>query len=255
MQKTADSGKAANMKEFFGAYSMDVVTSTSFSVDIDSLNNPDDPFVTNIKKMLKFDLFNPLFLLIGLTDHEILSQSMMYIFVGYETSSSTLTFLAYNLATNPEIMKKLQEEIDEVFPNKAPVTYEAVMQMEYLDMALKSLRIYPISARLERVCKKTIEINGVTIPKGTVVIIPVYALHHDPELGSEPELFKPERFSKENKDSMDPYVYLPFGAGPRNCIGMRFANAMMKLAVVQILQNFDLATCDETEVMSIKDSG
>ncbi|KAJ8364014.1 hypothetical protein SKAU_G00128450 [Synaphobranchus kaupii] len=319
MQKTADSGKAANMKEFFGAYSMDVVTSTSFSVDIDSVNNPDDPFVTNIKKMLKFDLLNPLFILIalfpfmtpvlekmdfalfptsvtdffyaslrkikserqtnvhknrvdflqlmvdsqipdkstptkgeplkGLTDHEILSQSMMYIFAGYETSSSTLTFLAYNLATNPEIMKKLQEEIDEVFPNKAPVTYEAVMQMEYLDMALnESLRIYPIAPRLERVCKKTIEINGVTIPKGTVVMIPTYALHRDPELWSEPELFKPERFSKENKDSMDPYVYLPFGAGPRNCIGMRFANAMMKLAMVQILQNFDLATCDETEI-------
>ncbi|KAJ8284102.1 hypothetical protein COCON_G00029520 [Conger conger] len=319
IQKTSDSGKSANVKESFGAYSMDVVTSTSFSVDIDSLNNPSDPFVTHIKKMLKFDPLNPLLIFIaffpfmapvlekmdfalfptsvtdffyaslrkikserrtnvhknrvdflqlmvdsqipenatvskgeplkGLTDHEILSQSMMYIFAGYETSSSTLSFLAYNLATNPETMIKLQEEIDQVFPNKAPVTYEPLMEMEYLDMVLnESLRLYPIAARLERVCKQTVEINGVAIPKGTVVMIPTYALHRDPELWSEPELFKPERFSKENKDKMDPHSYLPFGAGPRNCIGMRFAILMMKLAMVQILQNFSIATCDETEI-------
>ncbi|XP_036389681.1 cytochrome P450 3A30-like [Megalops cyprinoides] len=320
LQRKADSGEAAEMKEFFGAYSMDVVTSTSFSVDIDSLNNPKDPFVTNIKKMLKFDLLSPLFILIaffpflapllekmdfalfptsvtdffyaslqkikseretnvhknrvdflqlmvdsqipekgttpngnqplkGLTDHEILSQSMMFIFAGYETSSSTLTFLAYNLATNPDIMKKLQEEIDQVFPNKAPVRYEPLMKMEYLDMVLnESLRLFPIAARLERVCKKTVEINGVTIPKGTVVMMPIYVLHRDPKLWSEPELFKPERFSKENKESIDPYVYMPFGAGPRNCIGMRFAVLLIKLAVVQVLQNFSFAVCDETEV-------
>ncbi|MCJ8748300.1 hypothetical protein PDJAM_G00163210 [Pangasius djambal] len=196
---------------FFGAYSMDVVTSTAFSVDIDSLNNPKDPFVSNIKKMLKFDLFNPLFLAValfpfiapvlekmdfaffptsvtdffyaslqkikservakdhkkrvdfmqlmidsqksekddlngketnkGLNDHEILSQSMIFIFAGYETSSSTLSFLFYNLASNPETVKKLQEEIDATFPNKAEVDYDAVMNMDYLDAALnESLR-------------------------------------------------------------------------------------------------------------------
>uniref|UniRef100_A0A3P9NKF8 Cytochrome P450 3A n=1 Tax=Poecilia reticulata TaxID=8081 RepID=A0A3P9NKF8_POERE len=190
MKKKADKGEALELKEFFGSYSMDVVTSTAFSVDIDSLNNPSDPFVTNIKKMLKFDFLNPLFLAVaffpflgpilekfefsffpksvtdffysslekiksnretsqqkvhrvdflqlmidsqknnGLQkdksetytsyyfDHEILSQSMIFIFAGYETSSSSLTFLAYNLATNPEIMRKLQEEIDSTFPNK-----------------------------------------------------------------------------------------------------------------------------------------
>ncbi|GAA6068704.1 cytochrome P450 3A40-like, partial [Tachysurus ichikawai] len=188
LQKTSDRGESADIKEFFGAYSMDVVTSTAFSVDIDSLNNPKDPFVTNIKKMLKFDFLNPLFLAValfpfvapvlekmdfaffptavtdffyaalkkikservaqnnkervdfmqlmidsqksdknelnsketnkGLNDHEILSQSMIFIFAGYETSSSTLSFLFYNLSSNPETMKKLQKEIDETFPNK-----------------------------------------------------------------------------------------------------------------------------------------
>ncbi|XDV17071.1 hypothetical protein PO909_016515 [Leuciscus waleckii] len=299
---------------------MDVVTSTAFSVDIDSLNNPKDPFVTNIKKMLKFDFLNPVFLISalfpftttlldkmdfgffpisvtdffyaalqkikservandhkkkrvdflqlmvdsqtagktqhgeehtekGLSDHEILSQAMIFIFAGYETSSSTLSFLFYNLATNPEAMKKLQEEIDETFPNKAPVDYEAVMNMDYLDGALnESLRLFPVAARLERVCKKTVEINGVIIPKDTVVMIPTFALHRDPDYWSDPESFKPERFTKGNKETIDPYMYMPFGLGPRNCIGMRFAQVTMKLAIVEILQRFDVSVCAETKV-------
>uniref|UniRef100_A0A673ZW32 unspecific monooxygenase n=1 Tax=Salmo trutta TaxID=8032 RepID=A0A673ZW32_SALTR len=308
------------MKKFFGPYSMDVVTSTAFSVDIDSLNNPSDPFVSNVKKMIKFDLLNPLFFLValfpftgpilekmkfsffptevtdffyaslakiksgrdagnstviirvdflqlmidsqkgsdtktgdeqtkGLTDHEILSQAMLFIFAGYETSSSTMSFLAYNLATNPHVMTKLQEEIDTVFPNKAPIQYEALVQMDYLDCVLnESLRLYPISPRLERVAKKTVEINGIVIPKDCVVLVPTWTLHRDPEIWSDPEEFKPERFSKENKESIDPNTYMPFGAGPRNCIGMRFALIMIKLAMVEILQSFTFSVCDETEV-------
>uniref|UniRef100_A0AAZ3PD29 unspecific monooxygenase n=1 Tax=Oncorhynchus tshawytscha TaxID=74940 RepID=A0AAZ3PD29_ONCTS len=283
MKKQADKDQTIEVKEFFGPYSMDVVTSTAFSVDIDSLNNPSDPFVSNVKKMFKFNLFNPLFLLIcetthrhksrvdflqmmidsqkgsdtktggeqtkGLTDHEILSQAVIFIFGGYETSSTTMSFLAYNLATNPHTMTKLQEEIDTVFPNKAPIQYEALMQMDYLDCVLnESLRLYPIAPRLERVAKKTVEINGIVIPKDCVVLVPTWTLHRDPEIWSDPEEFKPERFSKENKESIDPNTYMPFGAGPRNCIGMRFALIMIKLAMVEILQSFTFSVCDETEV-------
>ncbi|XP_068444990.1 cytochrome P450 3A40-like isoform X2 [Clinocottus analis] len=317
MKKKAEKDEPLELKEFFGPYSMDVVTSTAFSVDIDSLNNPSDPFVTNIKKMLKFDLFNPLFLLValfpftgpilekmefsffpssvtdffyaalqkiksnrldsqqksrvdflqlmidsqknndlskeeankGLNDHEILSQAMIFLFAGYETTSSSLTFLAYNLARNPHVMEQLQKEIDSSFPNKGPVEYQALMQMEYLDSVInESLRLYPIAPRLERVAKATVEINGVVIPKGMIVMIPTWPLHRDPNLWPEPEAFKPERFSKDNKETIDPYTYMPFGAGPRNCIGMRFALVMMKLALVEILQSFSFSVCKETEI-------
>ncbi|KAM7419598.1 hypothetical protein PAMA_016617 [Pampus argenteus] len=317
MKKKADKDEVLELKEFFGPYSMDVVASTSFSVDIDSLNNPSDPFVTNIKKMLKFDFLNPLFLIVaffpfmapvmeklefsffpipvldffyaalqkiktsredckqvnrvdflqlmidsqnnnntsgvalekGLSDHEILSQAMIFLFAGYETSSSTLTFLAYNLALNPHVMKKLQEEIDSTFPDKAPIQYQALMQMEYLDSVFsESLRLYPIAPRLERVAKASVEINGLVIPKDMVVMVPTWPLHRDPELWPEPEEFKPERFSKENKENIDPYTYMPFGAGPRNCIGMRFALVMMKLAIAEILQSYSFSVCEETEV-------
>ncbi|KAM3618043.1 uncharacterized protein V6R79_014418 [Siganus canaliculatus] len=318
LQKKVEADEIIEVKEVFGPYSMDVVTSCAFSVDIDSINHPSDPFVANIKKMVKFNFLNPLLILVVLfpftqpllekmnvsffpaetldffynflktiksdrhknqhknrvdfmqlmvdvqssgnnqeekdsskvlTDNEILAQAMIFIFAGYETSSSTMGFVAYCLATNPHIQKILQEEIDETFPNKSQPNYEALMQMEYLDMVVnEAMRLYPIGNRIERVSKSSVEINGVTIPKGTVVMIPVYTLQRDPSLWTDPEAFKPERFSKENKDNIDPYAFLPFGAGPRNCIGMRFALVMMKLALVEILQNFSFVTCEQTTI-------
>ncbi|KAF4075547.1 hypothetical protein AMELA_G00235680 [Ameiurus melas] len=124
-----------------------------------------------------------------------MSQSMIFIFAGYETSSSTLTFLFYNLASNPDVVKKLQEEIDENFTNKAEVDYDTMMKMDYLDAVMnESLRLYPVTVRLERVCKKAVEINGLTIPKDTTIFVPTYALHRDPEHWPDPETFNPERY-------------------------------------------------------------
>ncbi|XP_045848593.1 cytochrome P450 3A12-like isoform X7 [Meles meles] len=301
-------------KSIFGAYSMDVITSTSFGVNIDSLNNPQDPFVENAKKLFRFEFFDPLLFLIllfpfltpvfeifnisvfpkrvtdfftksvkrmkesrvkdeqkhrvdflqlmidsqnsketdthtALSDLELVAQSMTFLFAGYETTSTALSFLAYELATHPDVQQKLQEEIDVTFPSKAPPTYDALVQMEYLDMVLnETLRLHPIGGRLERVCKKDVEIGGVFIPKGTVVMVPVFTLHRDQDLWPEPEEFHPERFSKKNKDSINPYTYLPFGTGPRNCIGMRFATTSMKLALVKVLQNFSFKPCKETQI-------
>ncbi|XP_058496284.1 cytochrome P450 3A56-like [Solea solea] len=314
MQKTADKDESLDLKEFFGSFSMDGIMSTGFSVDIGSLDNPSDPFVSNVRELARFDFFSPLFLFQvffpfiiplydkmelayfpssvtdfyytvlqkikndrksskqanrvdslqlmmdsqknstveknkGLSDHELLSQGLFMIFAAYETNSSSLTFLAYILARNPHVMKKLQEEIDSTFPNKAPVEYQALMQMEYLDSVInESLRLYPIVLRVERVTKATVEINGLEIPKGMVITVPTWTLHHDPDSWPEPEEFIPERFSKENKQNIDPYTYLPFGEGPRKCIGMRFALMSMKLVAVEILQRFSFSVCEETEI-------
>ncbi|CAD7683937.1 unnamed protein product [Nyctereutes procyonoides] len=290
LRKEAEKGKAINLKDVFGAYSMDVITSTSFGVNIDSLNHPQDPFVENTKKLLKFDFLDPLFFSILLfpfltpvfeilniwlfpkkvtdffrksvermkesrlkdkqnSDLELVAQSIIFIFAGYETTSSCLSFLMYELATHPDVQQKLQEEIDATFPNKAAPTYEALVQMEYLDMVLnETLRLYSVAGRLERVCKKDVEISGVFIPKGTVVMVPTFILHQDQNLWPEPEEFQPERFSRKNKDSINPYTYLPFGTGPRNCIGMRFAIMNMKLALIRVLQNFSFKSCKETQI-------
>ncbi|NXK89631.1 CP3A9 protein, partial [Formicarius rufipectus] len=313
-------GNTVHVKDIFGSYSMDVVTSTSFGVNMDSMNNPKDPFVREMKKLVKFDFFDPLFLVSfvfpfitpllaklnfsffpadvvdffmrsidrikkerekeiykgrvdflqlmiesqnsarqenkegnhsykGLTDIEVLSQAFIFIFAGYEPTSNTLGYLAYELATHPDVQQKVVEEIDTVLPNKAPLTYDAIMKMEYLDMTVsETLRVYPIGGRLERACKKDVEINGVTIPKGTIVMVPANIMHLNPEYWPNPEEFRPERFSKENKESIDPYTYLPFGAGPRNCIGMRFALLTLKVAITSLLQHFTFQTCKETQI-------
>ncbi|NXP44780.1 CP3AO protein, partial [Heliornis fulica] len=318
VQKQVKKNNALSVKDIFGSYSMDVVTSTSFGVNIDSMNNPKDPFVREMQKLVKFDFFDPLFILSfvcpfltpllakmgvsffpssavdffmrslakikedrekdtqkgrvdflqlmiesqksgshrnneesqkALTDIEVLAQAFIFIFAGYEPTSNTLCYLAYELAMHPDVQQKLLEEIDTVLPNKAPLTYEAIMQLEYLDMAVsETLRLFPLGGRLERTCKKDVEINGVTIPKGTIVVIPPATLHYDPEYWPNPEEFRPERFSKENKDTIDPYTYLPFGAGPRNCIGMRFALLTLKVAITILLQHFTFQTCKETPI-------
>uniref|UniRef100_A0A8C8Z482 unspecific monooxygenase n=1 Tax=Prolemur simus TaxID=1328070 RepID=A0A8C8Z482_PROSS len=135
---------------------------------------------------------------------------------------------------------------------QTPATYDAVVQLEYLDMVVnETLRLFPIAGRIQRVCKKDVEIKGLFIPKGVVVIIPTHVLHWDPKYWPEPKEFRPERFSKNNKDNIDPYLYLPFGVGPRNCIGMRFALISIKLAIVKILQNFSFKPCKETQVSKI----
>ncbi|XP_071461843.1 cytochrome P450 3A19-like [Marmota flaviventris] len=186
---------------------------------------------------------------LALSDLELVAQSIIFIFAGYETTSSALSFILYELATHPDAQTKLQQEIDAALPNKAPATYDTVLQMEYLDMVVnETLRLFPIAGRLERVCKKDVEINGVPIRKGTVVMMPNYVLHRDPQYWPEPEEFRPERFSKKNKDSIDPYIYMPFGNGPRNCIGMRFALMNMKVALVKVMQNFSFQTCKETQI-------
>ncbi|NXX47801.1 CP3AC protein, partial [Tricholaema leucomelas] len=324
-KKVADDEFVA-VKDLFGAYSMDVVTSTSFSVNIDSMSNPSDPFVTNIKKFLKFGFLNPLFMILvlfpfitpvlekmnltllpsevmeffknvftkmkkerekgssadrvdflqlmidsqdsqdssksaetdlykTLSDEEILAQALIFVFAGYETTSSTLSYISYSLATHPDVQQQLQDEIDANLPNKAAPTYNALLQMEYLDMVVNEcLRLFAVGGRIERVCKKTVEINGVTIPEGMVVMIPVHVLHRDPDYWPEPDEFRPERFSKENRESIDPYTFLPFGAGPRNCIGMRFALIIVKMAVVILLQNFSFRTCKDTPIPLVLDS-
>lgn len=314
LKKEAEKNKTVNLKDIFGAYSMDVITSTSFGVSVDALNNPKDPFVENSKKLMRFNFFDPFILLItffpfltpvfemleismfpktvtdffrksikrmkdnrlsdskqhrvdllqlminsqnsknvdnhkAMSDLEIMAQSIIFIFAGYETTSTSLSFFLYSLATHPDVQKKLQDEIDATFPNNAPLNYDDVMQMEYLDMVVnEGLRLYPIAGRLERVCKKDAEVSGLFIPKGTVIMMPIFVLHKDPELWVEPEEFRPERFSKANKDNISPYVYMPFGNGPRNCIGMRFALMNMKVALIRVLQNFTFKPCKETQI-------
>lgn len=126
----------------------------------------------------------------------------------------------------------------------------------YLDAVIKeSLRLYPPVIRIERrvTSEKGYTISGVHLPKDTLIEISTYAVHHDEKYFPDPFVFKPERFLLENKHLLTPYTYLPFGQGPRNCVGMRFAYQEIKLCLAKIIRRYRFTTTPDTpEKLSFK---
>ncbi|XP_049830256.1 cytochrome P450 6a2-like [Schistocerca gregaria] len=181
----------------------------------------------------------------ALTISEVAAQSWEFFLAGFETSSTTISFCLYELARHPNIQKKLQEEIDDILEkNNGDVTYEDIMtQMPYLEKVVnETLRMHPAAPFLNREVEKDYKLPGhdCVLEKGTKVIVPVLGLHHDKKFYRNPEEFDPEHFSMEQKASRHPFSFLPFGEGPRICIGMRFALMQVKTAIVHLLSNFDL---------------
>ncbi|XP_056896985.1 cytochrome P450 3A27-like [Takifugu flavidus] len=193
----------------------------------------------------------------GLSDEEIMVQALIFALVGNGNMAYLVAFTAYNLAVHPQTQTRLQAEIDRTFPGKCPITYEELLQMKYLDMVVtETSRLYPLGNRIERVAKSTVEVSGVIIPEGVVVAVPIYTLHRDPTVWPDPDSFKPERFSKDNRDNIDPYGLLTFGAGPRSCTGTRMSMLVVKLTLVEILQHFSFVACKETMIpMVLDDNG
>ncbi|XP_027044514.1 cytochrome P450 3A24-like [Pocillopora damicornis] len=192
-----------------------------------------------------------------LTDEEIVAQCVAFLLAGHETSMITLSTIAYHLALNPEVQEQLRKAIFQ-FTEENPKAslYEMSHSIEYLDCVInETQRLSPPAHQLNRECGQDFQIKGISIPRGTEIIIPFYALHHDPEAWPDPERFDPGRFQSPAKDTRHPYQYLPFGAGPRNCIGMRFALMEIKIAIVKILMKFKFERAPETQVPLVMHAG
>jgi len=186
-------------------------------------------------------------------DDDLAAQVVLFFLAGFDTASTLLCFAAHLLATHPDVQSRLQEEIDMTL-NKdgGNLTYEAVHGMKYLDMVVsETLRMYPPAVLIDRRCVKTYTVPAeprFTLMPGDVVWVPIYALHHDPDYFPNPEKFDPERFSDENRGNIKNCTYLPFGSGPRNCIGSRFALMESKVALVQLLSRFNLRVVSKTPI-------
>ncbi|XP_033761677.1 cytochrome P450 3A8-like isoform X2 [Pecten maximus] len=183
-----------------------------------------------------------------LTETEIASNAVMFFFAGNDTTSSTLTFVMYHLAIYPDICDKVIQEIDDKLGKTVP-DYDNVHDLTYLEMCInETMRLFPVNARVDREASRDVTIGNIEIPKGMIVNILVVAIQRDPEFWPEPEKFIPERFSAEAKANMDPFVFLPFGAGPRNCIGLRLALLTMKMAIARMLQTYRPIKSPNTQV-------
>ncbi|KAK7882256.1 hypothetical protein WMY93_028430 [Mugilogobius chulae] len=349
----AESNEAFDIHKCFGCFTMDVIASVAFGTQVDSQNNPDDPFVHHAQMFFSFSFFRPIMLffiafplILGpfarlipnkrrdqmnhffintihkiimqreeqppeqrrrdflqlmldarsrgdesvplehfevrsdvgpqtstslnkesnrsqsaqepssrrshrktMSEDEVIGQAFVFLLAGYETSSNTLAFTCYLLALHPECQRRLQEEVDDFYTRHESADYTNVQELKYLDMVIsEALRMYPPGFRFARDIEHDSVVNGQRLPKGAWLEIPAGFLHHDPEHWPEPHKFIPERFTPEAKANRHPFVYLPFGAGPRNCVGMRLAQLEIKIALVNLFHRFSIVTCAETKV-------
>lgn len=192
------------------------------------------------------------------SDDELKAQLITFLLAGCKTSSSTLAFTAYHLAMDADVQERLRCEVEIAIQTYHELAlYDLVHEIEYLDCIMnESLRLCPpihiFNRNSEQTCKITPEL---TIPAGMEVTVPVYALHHDPEAWPNPEVYDPERFRGPAKNTRHPFQFLPFGAGPRNCIGMKYAMMEIKVALVRILRKFKFVQSPETQVPLVLQSG
>lgn len=340
-KEAAIKGEYIEAKRLYGAFTMDVIASSAFSIKIDSHNDPNNRFVQNARslfarnfnwKLIIFILFPKLLKFLGLrvgssngfeffttvimqmieerkktgqarndflqllldtskemaedgkldttekddimenygkdendqninqtiytkktlSREELVAQCVIFFLAGYETTATTLSFVSYCLALNPDIQEKLIQELDvALIKNNGELTYEVIQSLKYLDNVIsETLRLYPPATRVERVADEDYKLGdtGLTIPKDMIISIPVHAMHRDPTLFADPEKFDPDRFSPEERAKRDQYSYLPFGAGPRNCIGMRFALMEIKVCLAHVLSNYRFKRCSQTKV-------
>ncbi|XP_037911588.1 probable cytochrome P450 6a14 isoform X2 [Hermetia illucens] len=182
--------------------------------------------------------------------NDIVAQAFVFHIAGFETSSATLQFCFYELASNPDIQDKLRHHINEVLEkHDGKLTYEAVMDMKYLDQVInETLRKNPPFGMLSRETTLNYKIPGTDciLEKGTSLHIPIYAIHHDPEFYPNPSKFNPDNFSEEAVKNRHPIAFLPFGAGHRACIGVRFGMMQVKLGVIIGLRKFKYTLSPKT---------
>ena len=175
------------------------------------------------------------------TDGEVRDQVMTLMFAGHDTSTSTLTFMMYELARHPEVRARLCEEQDRVLGGAAPTVDQLEREMPYLEMVLDEvLRLYPPAWIGPRRAVREYSFGGYTVPKDAYVNYCSWASHRIPEIFPDPEAFVPERFTRERKAALPRGAYVPFGGGSRICIGKRFGQTEVKLVATMLLQRLRL---------------
>ncbi|CAG9854393.1 unnamed protein product [Phyllotreta striolata] len=181
----------------------------------------------------------------SVTMEEIVAQSFVFFVAGYETSATTMSWTLFELAHNPECQDRVREEFTNILDKyNGEMTYEALNELVYLRQCIdETLRKYPPVPYLTRECVRDYKVpeTEVVIEEGVKIVIPVRGLHYDEEYFSDAEKYDPDRFSERNKEKIKLCTYLPFGEGPRLCIGKRFGIMQTKIGIFYILKNYRIS--------------
>lgn len=176
---------------------------------------------------------------------DVSDQLVAVLFAGHETSAIALTFAWYLLARNPSVRDRVEAEVDEVV-GEASVTAAHLSDLTHLERVVReTLRAYPPIHTLPRVTTRDVEMRGYRIPEGSEVLLSVVNVHRDGRFFDDPDRFDPERWTRED---VPDYAYVPFGAGPRRCIGQSFATVEMKVTLAELLARYRAEWAGEGEL-------
>ncbi len=178
----------------------------------------------------------------GMSDELVLSESMQLLVAGHETSSNSLSWILYLLSRNPEVLARVRQEFDSVLGD-APLNHADLPQFEFTTQVIhETLRLYPPFWMIDRMAVEDDRVGDIAIPSGSTVIVYVYGAHHAPQSWENPETFDTARFAKGSEKLRTPFTFLPFGGGPRICIGNHYAMLQILMILSHVVRkyNFEL---------------
>jgi cytochrome P450 len=184
-----------------------------------------------------------------LSHDDVIATALLMLSAGYDTTGTAMSYILYELALNQDCQETLLEEIREASEDVNNMPYEVLQSLPYLDAVIQeTLRKHPVIANLERLCTKDYKIPGheYVIKKGDVVRVSNVGICFDPDIFPDPKKFNPERFLKENITNRNPYSYMAFSLGPRNCLAMRFALFEIKVCISNLVSNFKFVPSTRT---------
>ena len=176
----------------------------------------------------------------GMSDAQLRDEVLTLAMAGHETTANLLTWAFVCLSRHPEVRRRLERELDEVLGDRAP-TYADLAELQYVGQVInETLRLYPPAWLFERLLTEELEIGGYTMGANSLAGVCIYSLHRHPDLWDNPEGFDPDRFTPERSAGRHKFAFIPFGAGPRVCIGNAFALMEAKLCLATIAQRYRL---------------
>lgn len=184
----------------------------------------------------------------GMTDKQLVDECLILFVAGHETSANALAWTWYLLCKHPEVVQKIRDEIH-TQTLEQPLGFDTLAGLTYLNWVIQeAMRLYPPAWILERIPIEEDEFEGLPLPKDRIIGMYVYGVHHSEAYWPEPEKFDPLRFSKEASKKRPAFAYIPFGSGPRLCIGSNFAMIEMQMTLARMIMNFDFELVDEAKI-------